>query len=98
MTLSEFNHAGWFHDRYIAGTDWVKAWVNRFGLDMAVLRHPSRVELELKNTIVIMPEEQKPERWMVTVGCNSSDRIHYVIDVAGKLLESLCICTKYNDR
>ena len=98
VTLSEFNHAGWFHDRYIAGTDWVRAWVNRFGLDMAIMRHPSRVEIELKNIIVIMPEDQSPERWVVEIGCNSSEKIPYIIDIAGKPLEPLCICTRYNKR
>ena len=56
VTLSEFNHAGWFHDRYLAGTSWVKAWVDRFGLDTAIMRHPYKVEFELKNNVVIMPE------------------------------------------
>ena len=67
VTLSEFNNAGWFHDRYIAGTSWVKAWVDRFGLDMAIMRHPLKVEIELKNNVVIIPEFPSPERWVIEI-------------------------------
>jgi len=98
VTLSEFNHAGWFHNRYIAGTNWVKAWLDRFGLDMAIMRHPSKVEIELKNNVVIMPEFPSPERWVIEIWCNNSEKIPYFLDIAGVPLEPICICTRYNDR
>ena len=98
VTLSEFNHAGWFHDRYIAGTNWIKAWAERFGLDTAIQRHPYKVEFELKNIIVIMPEFQSLEQWMIEITSENSEKVSYFLDSAGAPLEPLCVCTRYNDR
>jgi hypothetical protein len=77
VTLSEFNHAGWFHDRYLAGTNWIRAWVERFDLDTAIMRHPYKVEFELKNNIVIMPEFQSPEQWVIEISCENSEKVSY---------------------
>jgi hypothetical protein len=98
VTLSEFNHAGWFHDRYLAGTSWIKAWAERFGLDTAIWRHPYKVEFELKNNIVIMPEFQSHEQWVIEISCENSEKVSYFLDSAGAPLEPLCVCTRYNDR
>jgi len=98
VTLSEFNHTGWFHDRFLAGTSWVKSWVDRFGLDTAIMRHPYKVEFELKNNIVIMPEFPSHEQWVIEIGCDNSEKVSYFLDTAGVPLEPLCICTRYNDR
>jgi len=97
-TLSEFNHAGWFHDRYLAGTSWIKAWAERFGLDTAIQRHPYKVEFELKNNIVIMPEFPSPEQWVIEISCENSEIVSYFLDVGSVPLEPLCICARYNDR
>jgi len=97
-TLSEFNHAGWFHDRYLAGTSWIKAWAERFGLDTAIQRHPYKVEFELKNNIVIMPEFQSPEQWVIGISSENSDLVSYFLDVGSVPLEPLCVCARYNDR
>jgi len=97
-TLSEFNHAGWFHDRYLAGTSWIKAWAERFGLDTAIQRHPYKVEFELKNNIVIMPEFQSPEQWVIGISSENSDVVSYFLDVGSVPLEPLCVCARYNDR
>ncbi len=89
-TLSEFNHAGWFHDRYLAGTSWIKAWAERFGLDTAIQRHPHKVEFELKNNIVIMPEFPSPEQWVIEITSENSDLVYYFLDVGSVPLVSLC--------
>jgi len=97
-TLNEFNHAGWFHVRYLAGTSWIKEWAERFGLDTAIQRHPHKVEFELKNNIVIMPEFPSPEQWVIEITSENSDLVYYLLDVGSVPLEPLCVCERYNDR
>ena len=97
-TLNEFNHAGWYHVRYLAGTSWIKEWAERFGLDTAIQRHPHKVEFELKNNIVIMPEFPSPEQWVIEITSENSDLVYYFLDVGSVPLEPLCVCERYNDR
>ncbi len=59
---------------------------------------PYKVEFELKNIIVIMPEFQSHEQWMIEITSENSDKVSYFLDSAGAPLEPLCVCTRYNDR
>jgi hypothetical protein len=98
MGKAIFDQERWFAERYSAGTEWVRTWTFRFGIDAMVQRHHSTLSFEIKTMILFAPRQNLPEDWIIEVDGGNEQKLVKPIPIGAFPMDMLCLCRWYNNR